>query len=156
MITEILNEIINQQAAPVVSLAAQADRTIEDLQTQLASAHGEIERLKSARCGTCGASLPVDGKCVACRVKKMPKSAQEAFRAGAVALAQAVAMCRKAGRFVDSGAAFRLLIDAVADSRDNLDRREAAQAAADKLASTGGFLNANQGIVNFSEELFSE
>ncbi|NLW83586.1 MAG: hypothetical protein GXY41_04165 [Phycisphaerae bacterium] len=156
MITEILHDILNQQAAPVVTLAAKADKIIDDLQTQLASAHGEIERFKSARCAQCGASLPVDGKCVACRVKKMPKSAQEAFRAGAVALAQAVAMCRKAGRFVDSGAAFRLLIDAVADSRDNLDRREAAQAAADKLASTGGFLNANQGIVNFSEELFSE
>jgi hypothetical protein len=154
--TEKMIDHVIKQSEPIQLLAAEADSVIAELKRRLNTAQADLDRLKSAQCPTCGGSLPADGVCAACAALAWPETAEAGFKAGALALAQAVASVRSFGRFVDSAEGFLVLVDAVVKNHLLPDRRQAAQAAAETYSAVGFHCLPPQPRVNYSDLLYSK
>lgn len=133
MFLQKFQQFVDDQHVHERALMIEADRQIENLQSALNSTRDELAQLKSAKCPKCGNSLPADGKCQACLAKAMPKTADNAFIAGAISLALVIGDCRKRGVFVDNFDLMKIAIDETVRQRNNVDREAARLAVIDRL-----------------------
>lgn len=146
MFKDELKKILDEKTAPLLTITQKADERIAALEKQLADAHNSIKTMRDAKCESCGAPLPADGKCRDCMCRKTLTNGNEtAYRLGAQHLALAIAAVRKSGLHAEAHYALTALIDSIVGQINNPDKIEVVEAAASELIVSGVYAGVSKG-----------